>query len=113
MKKHDVRRLVNLSSWALTPALLDFVSRRILIPLFAKNVMADKERAEALLFISGIDYVNVRPGRLLNSAARGGVRASLDGRGLKQVIARADLAGFMIEQIVNHQWVRRSVYVGY
>ena len=54
--------------------------RRILIPLLARNVRAEKERGKTLLLASDLDYVNVRTGRLLNS---GGVRASLDGQGLK------------------------------
>jgi uncharacterized protein YbjT (DUF2867 family) len=46
--------------------------RAIFIPLLLRNVFADKERGEAILFASDLDYVNVRPGRLLNKAARAG-----------------------------------------
>jgi uncharacterized protein YbjT (DUF2867 family) len=113
MTTRGVRRLVNLSSWALTPARLDFVTRNIVIPLLAAHVMNDKERSEAILFASGLDYVNIRPGRLFNARARGGVRASRDGAGLKQAITREDLATFMIGQLTDSSWVRQSVYVGY
>ena len=34
----------------------------------------------------------VRPGRLLNEPARGGVKASADGAGIKHSMMRADLA---------------------
>ena len=113
MKTQSVRRLVNLSSWALRPARLDFVTRTIVTPLLARHVMADKERGEAILFASDLDYVNIRPGRLLNSNARGNVKASVDGAGLKQTITREDLAAFMIGQLSDNAWVRRSVFVGY
>lgn len=113
MTTHGVRRLVNLSSWALTPARLDFVTRNIVIPLLARHVMSDKARGEAILFASGLDYVNIRPGRLLNARARGSVRASVDGGGLKRAITREDLATFMIDQLTDSSWVRKSVYVGY
>jgi len=113
MKTQSVRRLVNLSSWALRPARLDFITRKIVIPLLARHVMADKERGEAILFASDLDYVNIRPGRLLNSNARGNVKASVDGSGLKQTITREDLAAFMIGQLSDNAWGRRSVFVGY
>jgi hypothetical protein len=113
MTTHRVRRLVNLSSWALTPGRFGFLTRNILIPLLARHVMADKRRGEAILFASDLDYVNIRPGRLFNAPMRGGVRASADGDGLQQVIRRADLAAFMIAQLTDSACVRQSVYVGY
>lgn len=42
-----------------------------------------------------------------------GVRASLDGHGLRQIVTRDDLAAFMIEQLMDDAWVRKSVYIGY
>jgi uncharacterized protein YbjT (DUF2867 family) len=118
MKKHGVKRIVNLSAAAVAPTSVDptFVNllfRYILIPLLLRNVFADKLRGETLLFASGLDYVNVRPGRLLNSPARGGVRASFDGRGLRFVMTREDLAAFMIEQLRSDAWVRKSPLIGY
>jgi uncharacterized protein YbjT (DUF2867 family) len=113
MQKHAVKRLLNLSSWALKPALLGFVDRRIVLPLLASRVLADKARGETLLFASGLDYVNVRPGRLLDGPARSGARASEDGRGLMQIITREDLAEFMVRQLTGNAWVRQSPFVGY
>jgi uncharacterized protein YbjT (DUF2867 family) len=118
MKKHGVKRIVNLSAAAVAPTsvdptLVNLLFRYILIPLLLRNVFADKLRGETLLFASGLDYVNVRPGRLLNSPARGGVRASFDGRGLRFVMTREDLAAFMIEQLRSDAWVRKSPLIGY
>ncbi len=118
MKKHGVKRIVNLSAAAVAPTnvdptFLNLLFRYILIPLLLRNVFADKLRGETLLFASGLDYVNVRPGRLLNSPARGGVRASFDGRGLRFVMTREDLAAFMIEQLRSDAWVRKSPLIGY
>jgi uncharacterized protein YbjT (DUF2867 family) len=92
---------------------VNLLFRYIFIPLLLRNVFADKLRGETLLFASGLDYVNVRPGRLLNSPARGGVRASFDGRGLRFVMTREDLAAFMIEQLRSDAWVRKSPLIGY
>ena len=118
MKKHGVKRIVNLSAAAVAPTsvdatLVNLLFRYIFIPLLLRNVFADKLRGETLLFASGLDYVNVRPGRLLNSPARGGVRASLDGCGLRFVMTREDLAAFMIEQLRSDAWVRKSPLIGY
>jgi uncharacterized protein YbjT (DUF2867 family) len=116
MKKHGVRRIVNLSAWgvnnpqAVTSSLFfEYFFR----PVFLRHIWADKERAEALLFASGLDYVNVQPGRLLDAPGRGGVRASLDGAGLQPRLNREDLAAFMVEQLQSDQWLGTSVVVGY
>jgi uncharacterized protein YbjT (DUF2867 family) len=116
MKQHGVRRLVNLSAWGLNNDKAVTSSRffqYFFRPVVLRHVWADKERAEALLTASDLDYVNVQPGRLFNSPARGGLRASLDGRGLQPSMTREDLAAFMVDQLDSDQWLRQSVIVGY
>jgi NAD(P)-dependent dehydrogenase (short-subunit alcohol dehydrogenase family) len=114
MHKHGVKRLVNLSAWgagdsAPGAGLLFAIARRTIL----RNVYDDKNRAEPILLGAGLDVVNVRPGRLLDSAARGGVKASLDGTGIKRVMTREDLAAFMVEQVHSDTWVGKSPLVGY
>lgn len=114
MTRQGVKRLVNLSAWGADPAmrphgLLQFVLQKGLL----RHVFADKARGEKLLFASNLDYVNVCPGRLLEGPARGGVRASVDGKGLKAVITRADLADWMVAQLGSNEWVRRCPIIGY
>jgi hypothetical protein len=55
----------------------------------------------------------VSPGRLSNGPERGGVRVSLDGKGVSAEINRADLAQFMVEQLTSDRWLRQSLVVGY
>jgi uncharacterized protein YbjT (DUF2867 family) len=76
-------------------------------------VFADKRRGEALLAASDLDYISIRPGRLLNSVARGSVRASLDASGLRPVMTREDLASFMVDQLTSSAWIRQSPLIGY
>jgi uncharacterized protein YbjT (DUF2867 family) len=116
MKAHGVRRLVNLSAWGLnndkavrSSIFFEYFFR----PVFLRHVWADKQRAEAMLTASGLDYVNVQPGRLLDIPARGGVRASIDGRGLVPKMSREDLAAFMVDQLEDGQWLGKSVVIGY
>jgi cation diffusion facilitator CzcD-associated flavoprotein CzcO len=116
MTKHSVKRLVNLSGWgsggAAVPPANPF-ARYIFLPIVLRNVMADKRRGEEHLFNSVLDYVNVCPAFLKNAPARGGVKASIDGRGLKQYMHREDLAAFMVAQLTRDTWVRKCVAIGY
>ena len=114
MTNHGVKRLVNLSAWGADEAtrphgLLQFLLQKGLL----RHVFADKVRGEKLLFASKLDYVNVCPGRLLNKPARGGVKASVDGKGIKATLTRGDLADWMITQIGSDAWVRQCPIVGY
>ncbi len=70
MEKHGVRRVVNLSAWGLNNDRAVTSSRFFTYffrPVVLRHIWADKERSEALLTASGLDYVNVQPGRLLNA----------------------------------------------
>lgn len=114
MEKHGVKRLVNLSAWGADPAtrphgLLQLILQKGLL----RHIFADKARGEKMLFASKLDYVNVCPGRLLDEPARGGVRASADGAGLKAILTRADLAAWMVAQLTDDTWLHRNSIVGY
>lgn len=116
MTRHGVTRLVNLSAWgsggaAVPPASL--IARYFFLPVVLRHLLADKRRGEQCLFDSALNYVNVCPALLKNAPARGGVKASVDGRGLKQYMHREDLAAFMIGQLTEDTWVRKCVAIGY
>lgn len=116
MTKHNIKRLVNLSGWgsggaAVPPA--NLFARYFFLPVVLRHVLADKKRGEVYLFHSALDYVNVCPAFLKNTPARGGVKASIDGRGLKQYMHREDLAAFMVAQLTENRWVRKCVAIGY
>ena len=116
MTEHGVSRVVNLSAWgsggaAVPPA--NPIARYMLFPLLLRHLLADKKRADASLFDSALNYVNVCPAFLKNASARGGVKASIDGRGLKQYMHREDLAAFMVAQLTEDTWVRKCVAIGY
>ena len=115
MKKQGVRRLVNCSTMGVgaSRAEMPFFYRSILIPLLFKHLFADKERGERLLLASGLDFVNVLPGRLNDKPARGGVKAALSSKGMKLQMNRADLADFMVRQLDGAEWLGKSVFIGY
>jgi putative NADH-flavin reductase len=114
MVQHGVKRLVNLSAWgSLTTRDSVPAGFKLIRATLLRSVYADKDRGEAVLLASDLDFVNVSPGRLTNASERGGVRASLDGKGIGAAISRADLAQFMIEQLASDQWLRKSPVIGY
>jgi uncharacterized protein YbjT (DUF2867 family) len=114
MKTKGVKRLVNLSAWGVgeTHDSLPFIGR-LFVDLLLSRMMEDKHRGELILVKSDLDWINVRPGRLTNGRKRGGVKASLDPKGLKPFLTREDLAEFMIDQLSRDTWVRQSPLVGY
>jgi uncharacterized protein YbjT (DUF2867 family) len=112
MKAAGVKRIVNLSAWGLGPERAG-VLFAIVRATMLRNIYADKRVGEALLFASDLDYVNVRPGRLTNGPARGGVLAAETDAGLANWLTRADLAAFMITQLDAPTWVRKSPLLGY
>ena len=68
--------------------------------------LADKDDQEADLISSGLDYVIVRPPRLMDGPARGNIQVRLEGALPHMEICRADVASFILDQ------VRDTTYVG-
>lgn len=115
MKKAGVKKLVNLSAWGAGESRKDaaFIFQ-IVTSTILKNVFADKARGEVVLFGSGLDYVNVRPGRLTDGKPRKApVKASLDPKGIEAQLDRADLATFMVAQLNDPTWNGKSPLIGY
>jgi uncharacterized protein YbjT (DUF2867 family) len=111
---HPIKRFVNLSAWGTgNTADNHYFIMKLLRRTLLKNLFDDKDQAEALLLASNLPYVNVRPSRLGNGAARGGVHASLDGSHLSHHINRADVASFLIAQLSSDLWLRQSPLIGY
>jgi nucleoside-diphosphate-sugar epimerase len=114
MKKHGVKRIVNLSALGAgdsahtSPFFFKIIRNTIL-----RNVYGDKNRAEPILLGSDLEFINVRPGQLLDTPARGGVRVSKLGTDLEMKLTREDLADFMIAQLDGNEHLRSSPMVGY
>ena len=78
-----------------------------------KNMFDDKERGEKYILDSQLNYTLVRPGRLVNKPAKGGVKASLSGKDVSMSVHRADVAQFMIAQLEDSTWARQAPLSGY
>lgn len=86
-----------------------FVADNVIFPLLLKKVYTDKDRQEAIVKDSGLDWVLVRPSILNNKPGRGSVRALTDLSGFHGgSIAREDVATFVLDQVCADTWLHRS-----
>ncbi len=76
------------------------------------RIYEDKDRQEALVRGSELDWTIVRPGFLTDGAERGSyeVFESLDGVKARK-ISRADVARFLLTEALEPRYLRRTVLV--
>lgn len=91
-----------------------FLFDHLIFPLLLRKVYADKNRQEAIVRDSGLDWVLVRPAILSDKPGRGDIRALTD---LRQFhgggIARADVARFVLDQVGSDKWLRQSPLIAW
>jgi putative NADH-flavin reductase len=113
MKKHGVRKLVWLDAAGVGSS-KEFVKRssfffgRIIMPLFLNHMYDDAAVADAVIEKSGCDWVIVRPMSFTNRMKTGNVSVVADMSLTVQLrlrIARADVASFLVEQVVKDDYV--------
>jgi uncharacterized protein YbjT (DUF2867 family) len=86
-----------------------FVFDRLVLPLLLRTVYDDKNRQEALIRASDLDWTIVRPTELSKDAGRRHWRVLTDladYHGGK--IARTDVAAFMVEQLGSDRYLRQT-----
>lgn len=91
-----------------------FFFDRLIFPALLRKVYADKNRQEALVRDSGLDWVLVRPSVLNDKASGPAVRALTDLSGFHGgTIARADAASFVLDQVNSDAWLHRSPLISW
>lgn len=111
MTHSSVRRLVCVSALGVgdSHGHGGFVFDRLFQPLLLSEAYKDKERQEAAIRASQLDWVLVRPARLTDDPARGNARAITD---LAHVnggkIARADVARFVVDQLTADTYLGQA-----
>ncbi len=111
MTRSGVRRLVCISALGVGDSRGHggFVFDRLFQPLLLSQAYKDKDRQEAAIRASSLDWVIVRPGMLTDDPAQGSVRAVIDLPGINGgKIARADVARFVVDQLTTDTWLRRT-----
>jgi putative NADH-flavin reductase len=113
MKRHGVRKLVWLDGAGVGSSKV-FVERssfffgRIIMPLLLNHMYADAAVADSLIEKSGCDWVIVRPMSFTNNPKTGKVTVITDMSHpvrLRLRIARADVAAFLVEQVLKDDYV--------
>jgi putative NADH-flavin reductase len=115
MQAHNVRRLIWESSLGVgeTRGQLGPLFNWLIIPLLLRHVFADKERQEAIIRATSLDWTIVQPAALTNGPRTGAYRVgACAGRRLPR-ISRADVAYFMIEELEHARHVRQVVPLCY
>jgi putative NADH-flavin reductase len=112
MEAHGVPRLVCETSLGIgdSAGRLGLYYTLIVIPLILPFYFWDKTRQERLIAGSHVEWVIVRPGVLTNGNKRGSLRRG-DGVGslfLTARISRADVAEFMLDQLVSNAYLRTA-----
>ena len=86
-----------------------FLYDRIIKAFILRTIYHDKDRQEAVVRTSGLDWVIVRPSVLTDKPASGRIRAITDLTGFNGgAIPRADVAAFVLAQVGSDRWLRQS-----
>lgn len=115
VRKHSVRRFIAVTSaGTIEDPSEPFFYKRILKPLLRATY---EDMAKAENFMRGcddLDWIVVRPPRLLDCPRRGKYRTGLDvlpKGGIE--VGRADLAAFLLDQLHSDEHLRKFATIGY
>ena len=94
---------------------LGVIANLVAIPLFLRNIFADKEEQERIIAASNLDWVIVRPTVLTNGPQRNAYRVGFDiGHWFfPSRISRSDVAAFMLDQVNGGTYLRKSPGLAY
>ena len=116
MKGNAVRRLVCVTGIGAgdSKGHGGFLYDRVFFPLLLKSVYADKDAQEALIRAADVDWTIVRPGFLTNGPLTRSYRVLTDLAGVSAGrISRADVAHFMLEELVGNMYLRKTPLLTY
>ena len=116
METHGVRRLVCMTGIGAGDSRGHggFLYDKIIFPWITKETYVDKDRQEALIRESSLDWIIVRPAAFNNGPQRGNLRAVTDLKNITiRSISRADAAAFVLEQLHSDRYLHKTPLVGY
>ena len=115
MQARNVRRFIWESSLGVgeTRSQLGPLYNWLLIPLLLRHVFADKERQDAIIRATSLEWTIVQPAALTNGPRTGTYRVGTCAGRLFPRVSRADVAHFMIEELESPRHVRQVVSLCY
>ncbi len=114
MEQCHVARFICMSSWGVggSRERVPFRFARIIFPLMMKEEFLDKEEQEQLISQSKLDWTIVRPSVLTNTPPTGTYRVEEKLKfSARSHISRADVADFLVKQLTDTTFLRRSVEI--
>ncbi|PSN17288.1 epimerase [filamentous cyanobacterium CCP5] len=114
MEQHNVRRLVYQSSLGVGDSRdqVNFLVRYIIIPLVLRPAIQDHAEKEQIIQRSKLDWVIVRPAGLNDDAKTGEYKAG-ENIEFGARIARADVADFMLKQVSDDTYLKKTPGISY
>jgi putative NADH-flavin reductase len=117
MRSGSVRRLIAITGVGAgeTRGHGGFLYDRVIFPLFTRRRYTDKDRQEALIAESGLDWVIVRPAPFADRAAPGPLRVVTEIRpGTKLTwITRDEVADFVVAQPDSDRYIGQRPFIGH
>lgn len=118
MEQHGVKRIICISASALeiSPVIPWYVRlvARYVIQKLLKHMYADLHRMEAIVKESSADWTIIRPPQLTDKPLTANYRTAVN-RFLKNClqISRADVAHYMVSNLINQEIYRATVEIAY
>lgn len=117
MKKNGISRLISLTGAGVrdekdSPKLVDRVFG-LLLKLLQREVLQDAENHAEVIRRSGLDWVIVRAPRLTDGPRAGEYRVGYVGEDSGTKISRADVADFMLRQLIDDEYLRQQPMISY
>ncbi len=117
MEGSGVRRFVCMTTLGMGDSreILPFRYKYVIVPLILRHAFADSEIQEDRIRRSHLDWTIVRPATLTNGDRTGAYRHGFaaNEKGLKIKVSRADVADFMLEQLTDDTYLRKTPGVSY
>lgn len=113
MKKQQVHRLIAMSNIGAgnSVAFQPWFFTNLILPVFMKwlkVIIEDKNRMEAIIMNSELNWTIVRCPNIVDKPAKGTVTATLDGKDLKLSVTLTDMAAFIVNQIRSSSFSRQA-----
>ncbi|MEH2141919.1 NAD(P)-dependent oxidoreductase [Nostoc sp.] len=116
MERHSVKRLICITGLGAgdSKGHGGLLYDKLILPLILKRIYDDKDRQEAEIRQSNLDWVIVRPGILTNDPAKGNYRVLTDLTGVTAgKISRADVAAFVLQQLTGDRYLNQTPLICY
>jgi putative NADH-flavin reductase len=112
MEKQNVKRLICITSLGINDSRfkLGLYYTLFTIPFILLFYFIDKSKQEKIIFNSGLDWTIIRPAQLTNGKKRTNYKhgSNVGNYILTKMISRASVAHFMLSQLTNISYIRKT-----